>query len=27
VVTPLSAESIEVAIGGDRYRLPATVRQ
>jgi hypothetical protein len=26
-VTPLGAERIEVAIGGDRYRLPATVKQ
>ncbi|WEK01386.1 MAG: hypothetical protein P0Y59_06805 [Candidatus Sphingomonas phytovorans] len=26
VVTVLDKESIEVALGGDRYRLPATVR-
>ena len=26
-VTPLSGNRIEVAIGGDRYRLPATVKQ
>ena len=26
-VTPLSSDRIEVAIGRDRYRLPATVRQ
>jgi hypothetical protein len=26
LVTPLGADSIEVSIGGDRYRLPATVR-
>ena len=26
-VTPLSPDRIEVAIGRDRYRLPATVRQ
>jgi len=26
VVTVLSKDSIEVALGGDRYRLPATVR-
>jgi hypothetical protein len=26
-VTPLGADRIEVAIGGDRYRLPATVKQ
>jgi len=25
VVTPVDAHTIEVAIGGDRYRLPATV--
>jgi hypothetical protein len=27
VVTPVGADRIEVAIGGDRYRLPATVKQ
>ncbi|MCW3836714.1 hypothetical protein OM513_11730 [Sphingomonas canadensis] len=27
VVTPLAPDLIEVAIGGGRYRLPATVRQ
>lgn len=27
VVTPLGADRIEVAIGGDRYRLPATVKK
>jgi len=26
-VTPLGPDSIEVALGGARYRLPATVRQ
>lgn len=26
-VTPLGPDRIEVAIGGDRYRLPATVKQ
>ncbi len=26
-VSPISAAEIEVAIAGDRYRLPATVRQ
>ena len=26
-VTPLSGNRIEVTIGGDRYRLPATVKQ
>ena len=26
-VTPLGSDRIEVAIGGDRYRLPATVKQ
>lgn len=26
VVTPLDTHTIEVAIGGDRYRLPATVK-
>jgi hypothetical protein len=26
-VTPLGSDRIEVAIAGDRYRLPATVRQ
>jgi hypothetical protein len=26
-VTPLGADRIEVALGGDRYRLPATVKQ
>jgi hypothetical protein len=26
-VTPLGADRIEVAIGGDRYRLPATVKE
>jgi len=26
-VTPLGADMIEVALGGARYRLPATVRQ
>jgi hypothetical protein len=27
VVTPVGADRIEVAIGGDRYRLPATVKK
>lgn len=27
VVTPLGDRGIEVALGGDRYRLPATVRR
>ena len=27
IVTPLSPESIEVSVAGDRYRLPATVRR
>jgi hypothetical protein len=27
VVTPVAGNRIEVAIAGDRYRLPATVRQ
>jgi hypothetical protein len=27
VVTPLGTDRIEVAIGNERYRLPATVRQ
>lgn len=27
VVTPLGPNGIEVAIGGDRYRLPATVKK
>jgi hypothetical protein len=27
VVTPLGTDRIEVAIGGNRYRLPATVKQ
>ena len=27
VVTPLGPDRIEVAIGGDRYRLPATVKR
>lgn len=26
VVTPVDGHSIEVALGGDRYRLPATVK-
>lgn len=26
VVTPVDAHTIEVAIGGDKYRLPATVK-
>lgn len=26
-VSPVAANRIEVAVGGDRYRLPATVRQ
>jgi hypothetical protein len=26
-VTPVGADRIEVAIGGDRYRLPATIRK
>jgi hypothetical protein len=27
IVTPVDAKLIEVAIGGDRYRLPATVKR
>ncbi|HEY0148706.1 MAG TPA: hypothetical protein VGB70_06850 [Allosphingosinicella sp.] len=27
IVTPVGSDRIEVAIGGDRYRLPATVRK
>jgi hypothetical protein len=27
VVTPVGSDRIEVVIGGDRYRLPATVKQ